>query len=120
MTIDRVRLNSREFETRRQDVIDRATNAGWRLEQEQRVSGLLIFTKNFDGNVAIGGDVQMNVYVTTMNVATSMNHPRRGRTQLFRHEVSMRLLSELLKNPRLHTQGRGYYRTQKRRQRHRP
>jgi hypothetical protein len=53
------------------------------------------------------GTARVNVYYTTMTVGTCINHPRKGKTQMFRRNVNMRMLEQLLNNPRLHT-GLGY------------
>lgn len=52
---------------------------------------------------------RINVYLTTMTVATALNHPTKGKTQLFRKDVSLYVLEKLFADPRTHT-GRGYYR----------
>ena len=54
-------------------------------------------------------DVRINVYTTTMTVATCLNHPKQGKTQMFRKHVSLELLGKLFDNPRQHT-GKGYQR----------
>jgi len=56
---------------------------------------------------------RINVYYTTGTVATCLNHPTRGKTQLFRRRVGLELLYNIFVDPRLHT-GRGYYRTNNR------
>lgn len=53
-------------------------------------------------------DMRINVFYTTLTVATCLNHPRHGRTQLFRKNVSPKELIEIFKNPRVHI-GRGFY-----------
>ena len=52
---------------------------------------------------------RLNVYYTTGTVATCLDHPWQGKTQLFRRDVSMSLLRQLMREPRLHT-GTGYHR----------
>lgn len=42
-----------------------------------------------------------------MTVATCINHPKQGKTQLFRKNVSFDELDKIFKNPRVHT-GKGY------------
>lgn len=54
------------------------------------------------------GDRRINIYLTTMTVATVLKHPTKGKTQLFRKDVSLYVLEKLFANPRTHT-GRGYY-----------
>lgn len=52
---------------------------------------------------------RINVYYTTGTVGTCVDHPTRGRTQLFRRDRDWDGLRALLDNPRAHT-GDGYYR----------
>lgn len=52
--------------------------------------------------------VRINVYYSKMTVATCVNHPKKGKTQLFRKHVTFAMLEKIFKNPRLHT-GVGYY-----------
>lgn len=52
---------------------------------------------------------RINVYYTTGTVATCLNHPRSGKTQLFRRNQTLDDLSAIFANPRQHT-GVGYYR----------
>eukprot|EP00523_Entomoneis_sp_CCMP467_P014636 CAMPEP_0168772292 /NCGR_PEP_ID=MMETSP0725-20121227/3881_1 /TAXON_ID=265536 /ORGANISM="Amphiprora sp., Strain CCMP467" /LENGTH=484 /DNA_ID=CAMNT_0008821805 /DNA_START=1 /DNA_END=1456 /DNA_ORIENTATION=- len=54
--------------------------------------------------------VRFNVYYTTGTVGTCLNHPRQGRTQLFRRNVrTLEDLREIFQKPRVHT-GKGYQR----------
>ncbi|HEX8575792.1 MAG TPA: hypothetical protein VF677_05820 [Flavobacterium sp.] len=53
-------------------------------------------------------DVRINIYLTKMTVSTCINHPKKGKTQLFRKNVTKDLLEELFAKPRKHT-GKGYY-----------
>jgi hypothetical protein len=55
------------------------------------------------------GSARINVYYTTGTVGTCLNHPKRGKTQLFRRETDMEQLDLVFQNPRSHT-GKGYYR----------
>jgi len=71
------------------------------INEESRV----ISFKNFVG------DVRVNVYYTTGTVATCLDHPHSGKTQLFRRNQTESDLNELFKQPRTHT-GVGYYRCQ--------
>ena len=52
---------------------------------------------------------RINVYYTTGTVGTCLDHPRQGKTQLFRRNVDLSLLAQLFRDPRLHT-GTGYHR----------
>ena len=55
------------------------------------------------------GGTRINVYYTTGTVGTCLNHPKRGKTQLFRRNVDFEQLNDIFENPRSHT-GKGYYR----------
>ena len=54
------------------------------------------------------GSTRINVYLTKMTVATCLNHPTKGPTQLFRKNVTLQMLHEIFEYPRKHT-GKGYY-----------
>ncbi|KAJ3333820.1 hypothetical protein HDU76_002926 [Blyttiomyces sp. JEL0837] len=54
----------------------------------------------------------MDYYPTTGTVKTSMNHPKQGKTQMFRRNLSEDAFIKVLKNPRFHT-GQGYQRKRK-------
>lgn len=51
-------------------------------------------------------DTRINFYLSTGTVGSSLDHPKKGKTQLFRRKVTE--YSALFDNPRLHT-GKGYY-----------
>ncbi len=53
-------------------------------------------------------DVRINIYLTKMTVSTCLNHPKKGKTQLFRKNVNKDMLKEIFNYPRKHT-GKGYY-----------
>lgn len=54
------------------------------------------------------GQTRINIYLTKMTVATCLNHPKKGPTQLFRRNVGISMLDEIFEYPRKHT-GKGYY-----------
>lgn len=54
------------------------------------------------------GGTRINIYLTKMTVATCLNHPKKGATQLFRKNVNYETLKEIFEYPRKHT-GKGYY-----------
>ncbi len=64
-----------------------------------------------------GAQAKIIVYVTgskdTFTVASCLNHPRKGCTQLIRKHVSEIELELILDNPRIHL-GKGYYHKKKR------
>ena len=51
---------------------------------------------------------RLNYFYTTRTVATCLEHPQQGRTQLFRRSVSHELLDAIFANPRTHTD-KGYH-----------
>ena len=59
------------------------------------------------------GCCRFDIYYTTGTVKTCLDHPRQGRTQMFRRNVDLAGLRRLFQSPRQHT-GKGY---QKRRRR---
>ena len=63
---------------------------------------MISFVKVIDGDPA-----RMNIYTTKMTVATCINHPRKGKTQLFRKNVDDKLMGKIFENPRIHT-NKGY------------
>lgn len=52
--------------------------------------------------------IRINVYYTTMTVGTCLEHPKKGKTQLFRKKVNLSQLAKIFENPRTHTD-KGYY-----------
>mmetsp|Transcript_31587 Transcript_31587/g.57179 ORF Transcript_31587/g.57179 Transcript_31587/m.57179 type:complete len:293 (-) Transcript_31587:527-1405(-) len=75
-----------------------AQNHGYTEITHNETSKVVIFQK---------GGIKINVDYTTGTVGTCLNHPRQGKTQLFRRGVSLDTLNEIFDNPRTHT-GRGY------------
>lgn len=85
-------------------IVALAAKYKWKLREDQTDIGLLIFEKMcsvFDGDT-INGHAQINVYTTTMTVTTIVNHPKRGRGQMYRRDVDWRFLDWIFKNPRVH------------------
>ena len=58
-----------------------------------------------------GERYEMHVWCTTGTIATFLDHPRQGKTQLFRRNLDMAGLRKVLNNPRAHT-GDGYHERQ--------
>jgi hypothetical protein len=56
------------------------------------------------------GDIghRLSFWLTTGAVGSYLDHPKRGKTQLFRRKVTLGEALELFKNPRKHT-GAGYH-----------
>ena len=56
------------------------------------------------------GDARLNFWLSTGTVGSYLNHPRQGKTQLFRRQVGTAEAVQLFHNPRQHT-GKGYHTT---------
>ncbi len=76
-----------------------AKKYGWREIDHQVNTYMLSF-----GNV----NDRINVYYSKMTVGTCLDHPKKGKTQLYRKKVGQLLLEKIFKNPRVHT-SKGYY-----------
>ena len=87
-----------------------AIAAGWQLLDIQENIKMVRYMR------AQNGDVQkVNIYHggkggrrELFTVATAINHPTKGKTQLFRKYITQQELAAVLKNPRTHTE-KGYY-----------
>lgn len=78
-----------------------------RIAKEKGYSQIC-FQENI-GLISFGIDgVRINIYLTKMTVSTCLNHPKKGKTQLFRKNVDEKTLIQLFEYPRKHT-GKGYY-----------
>jgi len=79
-----------------------AKKHGWEFHDHQENIGMVSFVKVLSGDPA-----RINIYMTKMTVATCINHPKSGKTQLFRKKVEPKLMEKIFKNPRVHTH-KGY------------
>ena len=83
------------------------------VEEIKRISekykyNLIDYQENI-GLISFGMEgVRINIYLTKMTVSTCINHPKKGKTQLFRRNVSKETLEKIFRTPRIHT-GKGYY-----------
>ena len=82
-------------------IIKTAKTHGW-SEIQSKDPTMISFGKVFQGSPA-----RINVWFTTMTVGTYLNHPKQGKTQLFRKWCSEEQIGAILKNPRVHTE-KGY------------
>ena len=82
---------------------DIAKHHGFKEVQFNQVSRVIAFEKESPTRCRI------NVYYTTGTVASCLDHPRKGKTQLFRRNQSLQDIDAIFSNPRHHT-GVGYYR----------
>lgn len=88
---------------RLQQVDKLAATHGWERMDLQKNIWMVSYQKIVDGSY-----VRINIYLTKMTVATALNHPKWGKKQLFRKNVTTALLREIFVNPRVHS-GCGYY-----------
>lgn len=88
-----------EIHERYDRVGDIAYHAGYTLHEYQENIYMVIYRKQ---------KIKINIYLTTMTVTTYLNHPKRGKGQLYRKHVDFELLRSIFDNPRKHT-GKGYY-----------
>ena len=51
--------------------------------------------------------IRLNFWLSTGTVGSYLDHPRQGKTQLFRREISMSEASDIFNNPRQHTYWQG-------------
>ncbi len=80
-----------------------ATEFDWNYLTYQSDVFMLSFTKL----IPTQGKMRINIYCSRRTVATSMNHPKQGKTQLYRKNCSMDDLRKIFKNPRFHS-NKGY------------
>jgi hypothetical protein len=87
-----------------QELISIATSKGYVTLDHQPSICMISFTRP--------GVKRINVYYSTMTVATCIEHPVKGKTQLFRRNVICKKeLDKIFTNPRTHT-NKGYYERQ--------
>mmetsp|Transcript_10068 Transcript_10068/g.18319 ORF Transcript_10068/g.18319 Transcript_10068/m.18319 type:complete len:213 (-) Transcript_10068:94-732(-) len=86
--------------------IEEAKRLRYTLVSHNKQSRVVSFLKHTQGM----GKVKINVYYTTRTVGTCIEHPKQGKTQLFRENINTReLLKLIFTNPRAHTD-KGYKR----------
>jgi len=88
----------------KEQILELALGSEWQEIANVKDPTLISFRKNINGAKA-----RINVWWTTMTVGTSLKHPIKGKTQLFRRNVSDKLMIMIFQNPRVHTD-RGYQR----------
>lgn len=86
-----------------QEMIDKvcldAIERDWSFKEYDLNTGMISF-------VRLGGE-RVNIYLTTLTVVTAINHPTKGKNQLYRKNLSYKQVLKVLSNPRQHT-GEGY------------
>lgn len=94
-----------------------AKNNSWREIDHQENIYMISFHKVLDESTVLekffrkykeGTQCRINIYYTKMTVATALTHPKKGRTQLFRKNVTDDVLNKIFQDPRTHTRS-GYY-----------
>lgn len=81
-----------------------ARDHGYAEVQFNEASRVIAFEKSDPGRCRV------NVYYTTGTVATCLDHPRSGKTQLFRRGQTLGDVEAVFRDPRRHT-GVGYFRS---------
>lgn len=85
-------------------VIEQAERQGWTKFRYEHGQGQLVFLERH----MQGERYELHVWCTTGTVGSYLDHPRQGKTQLYRRNVDMSGLRQILNNPRAHT-GTGYH-----------
>lgn len=87
------------------EINDMAKFYGWKFLDLQEEN--LMISWGFDWE-NVNFRQRINLWYSTMTVATAINHPKSGRTQLYRRGITLKELEKLFRNARTHT-GKGYY-----------
>lgn len=77
---------------------------GWTFLEYQENIKMVSYVKGARGDKDYA---RINIYYSTMTVGTSLTHPKQGKTQMFRKNVTMDELDKLFAKPRTHT-NKGY------------
>eukprot|EP01135_Chromosphaera_perkinsii_P002885 Nk52_evm40s229 gene=Nk52_evmTU40s229 len=91
------------------DVIEIAEEYGYSTISFQDRIRLISFSGKYNVGNGKKGDVRINVYYSTGTVGTCLDHPRQGKTQLFRRNQTLSDIRKIFQNPRVHT-ANGYQR----------
>ena len=86
------------------DVIAQAECQQWDCTRYDPGQGQLVFLERWLQN----DKYELHVWCTTGTVGSYLDHPRQGKTQLYRRNVDWSDLRQILNNPRVHT-GTGYH-----------
>lgn len=82
-----------------------AKKAGWR--ETKATNGGIMITFVLPGEPGTKWP-KIEIWPSTGTVATMIDHPKKGKTKLYRRGLGQAQLEAVFKNPRLHT-GKGYY-----------
>lgn len=81
-----------------------ATKYGWQETNDTNNGVMMTFIRD---------DKKIEVWPSKMTVATMLNHPKQGKTKLYRRNVwDVKVLEAIFNNPRVHTTG-GYQKNRK-------
>lgn len=106
---DEVLLQSQRYNGIRPDYIVLQNRVSWDDYPDPTEFGWM-FTGSWNMAEFFEKDgVKLDWYFTTATVKTALDHPSRGRTQMFRKHVNPGLYRNILENPRVHT-NQGYQR----------
>lgn len=83
----------------KKDIEDIAKEFDYKFIDYQENIGMISYGKKTKRN----GFVRINIYLTRATVGTCLNHPKKGKTQLFRRHCFLDDIKEIFKNPRMHT-----------------
>ena len=88
-----------------EDIESIAIDCGWTFMVLQTNIGMISYRKEDQDN----GKMRIKIYMTKGTVSTAIKHTKPGKTQLFRKNVTLDQLTQILINPRKPT-CKGYYR----------
>lgn len=86
------------------DVTWQAERQGWTYVRYEPGQGQLVFLERY----MQGEKYMLHIWCTTGTVGSYLDHPRQGKTQLYRRNMDMGELRRVMNNPRVHT-GEGYH-----------
>jgi len=82
-----------------------AAEHGWR--ETKATNGGIMLTFALPGEPGTKWP-KVEIWPSTGTVATMIDHPKKGRTKLYRKGLSQKQIVKIFQDPRLHT-GKGYY-----------
>ena len=86
------------------DVIEQAERQQWTNTRYEHGQRQLVFLERWMQD----DKYMLHIWCTTGTVASFLDHPNQGRTQLYRRDVDWSMLVQIMQNPRVHT-GQGYH-----------
>ncbi|HDZ27757.1 hypothetical protein LCGC14_1413350 [marine sediment metagenome] len=89
---------SKDLNNRKHQIIKMGQSSGWEYGALDNNIHMISFFKKIDG-----AEARIDVSYSTMTVSSSLNHPKQGKTQLNRKEVTAGLMLKIFQDPRTHT-----------------